>query len=142
MKTLYVASSKGLADWGSDHGLTKHVYKIGATDGAAEAAIEALNAEQHAGHQDWKLAKKAEGVDEDEAAILARVGAKEKLVDPSYYPGIRKAPGIFKVKLANVESRLLMEQTLRGETPHVVKVKTADIVDHLVKLATVKNPRW
>ena len=36
----------------------------------------------------------------------------------------------------------LMEQTLRGENPHVVKVKTADIVDHLIKLATVKNPQW
>jgi hypothetical protein len=70
------------------------------------------------------------------------VGAKEKLVDPNYYPGIKKAPGIVKVKLANVESRLLMEQTLRGENPHVVKVKTADIVDHLIKLATVKNPQW
>jgi hypothetical protein len=46
------------------------------------------------------------------------------------------------VKLATVESRLLMEQTLRGENPHVVKVKTADIVDHLLKLATVKNPQW
>jgi hypothetical protein len=141
MAIVYVASSKGLANWGADHGLTKHLYKIAVTDGTAEAAIEELNAGQHAGQEDWKLAKKAE-VDEDEAAILARVGAKEKLVDPNYYPGIKKAPGIFKVKLANVESRLLMEQTLRGETPHVVKVKTADIVDHLVKLATVKNPQW
>jgi hypothetical protein len=141
MTILYVASSKGLANWGSDHGLTKHVYKIGVTDGAPEAAIEELNASQHAGQEDWKLAKKAE-IDEDEAAILARVGAKEKLVDPAYYPGIKKAPGIFKVKLANVESRLLVEQTLRGETPHVVKIKTADIIDYLVKLATIKNQQW
>ena len=74
--------------------------------------------------------------------MLARVGAKEKLVDPNYYPGIKKAPGIVKVKLANVESRLLMEQTLRGENPQVVKVKPADIVDHLIKLATVKDPQW
>ena len=142
MATVYVASSKGLANWGADHGLTKHCYKIGVTDEDAAAAIETLNAEQHAGHNDWKLAKKADGVDEDEAAILARVGAKEKLVDPNYYPGIKKAPGIVKVKLASVESRLLMEQTLRGENPHVVKVKTADIVDHLIKLATAKNPQW
>ncbi len=141
MAILYVASSKGLANWGADHGLTKHLYKIAVTDGEAEAAVEELNASQHAGQEDWKLAKKAE-IDEDEAAILARVGAKEKLVDPNYYPGIKKAPGIFKVKLASVESRLLMEQTLRGENPHVVKVKATDIVDHLVKLATVKNPQW
>ncbi|HET6160069.1 MAG TPA: hypothetical protein VFE34_17115 [Dongiaceae bacterium] len=141
MAILYVASSKGLANWGSDHGLTKHLYKIGVTDDDADAVIETLNAEQHAGQSDWKLAKKVD-VDEDEAAILVRVGAKEKMVDPNYYPGIKKAPGIVKVKLANVENRLLMEQTLRGENPHVVKVKTADIIDHLVKLATVVNPQW
>jgi hypothetical protein len=142
MATLYVASSKGLANWGSDHGLTKHVYKVGVTDGSAEAAIEALNASQHAGQEDWKLAKKMEQVEEDEAAMLARVAAKEKLVDPNYYPGIKKAPGIFKVKLANVESRILVQQTLRGETPHVVKVKAADIIDYLVGLATIANPQW
>ena len=142
MATLYVASSKGLANWGSDHGLTKHVYKVGVTDGSAEAAIEELNASQHAGHEDWKLAKKMEKVEEDEATLLARVAAKEKLVDPNYYPGIKKAPGIFKVKLANVESRILVQQTLRGETPHVVKIKTADIIDYLVGLATIANPQW
>lgn len=142
MATLYVASSKGLANWGSDHGLTKHVYKVGVTDGSAEAAVEELNASQHAGHEDWKLAKKHEKVEEDEATLLARVGAKEKLVDPNYYPGIKKAPGIFKVKLANVESRILVQQTLRGETPHVVKIKAADIIDYLVGLATIANPQW
>lgn len=142
MATLYVASSKGLANWGSDHGLTKHVYKVGVTDGSAEAAVEELNASQHAGHEDWKLAKKHEKVEEDEATLLARVGAKEKLVDPNYYPGIKKAPGIFKVKLANVESRILVQQTLRGETPHVVKIKATDIIDYLVGLATIANPQW
>ena len=142
MATLYVASSKGLANWGSDHGLTKHLYKVGVTQDKAEAAIEALNAEQHAGHEDWKLAKKVEGIEEDEATLLARIAAKEKPVDPNYYPGIKKAPGIVKVKLANVESRMLVQQTLRGETPHVVKPKTADIIDYLVGLATIANPQW
>jgi hypothetical protein len=142
MATLYVASSKGLANWGSDHGLTKHLYKVGVTDGTAEAAIEELNATQHAGHGDWKLAKKVENVADDEAAVLARVAVKEKLVDPNYYPGIKKAPGIVKVKLANVESRLLVQQTLRGEDPHVVKVKSADIYDYLATLATQEASQW
>ncbi|HEU4826037.1 MAG TPA: hypothetical protein VFS85_06135 [Dongiaceae bacterium] len=142
MATLYVASSKGLASWGSDHGVTKHLYKVGVTEDRAEAAIEALNAEQHAGQEDWKLAREVEGVDADEATALARIAAKEKMVDPNYYPGIRKAPGIVKVKLANVESRMLVQQTLRGETPHVVKPKTADIIDYLVGLATIANPQW
>jgi hypothetical protein len=142
MAIFFVASSKGLASWGSDHGVTKHLYKVGVTEDGAEATIEALNAEQHAGQEDWKLAKKVDGIDADEATVLARIAAKEKLIDPSYYPGIRKAPGIVKVKLANVESRMLVQQTLRGENPHVVKVKTADIVDYLVFLATVEKSQW
>src|SRR5262245_37161093 len=142
MATLYVAASKGLANWGSDHGLTKHVFKVGLTDGTAEAAIEELNTESHAGHNDWKLAKKLENVAVDEATVYARLGGKEKIVDPGYYPGIRKAPGIVKVKLANVESQLLLQQTLRGETPHVVKVKTADIYAYLAILAAQGTSQW
>ncbi len=142
MATLYVASSKGLANWGSDHGLTKHLYKVGLTEDAAEAAIEELNATQHAGHSDWKLSKKVENVAVDEATIYARLTAKEKLVDPNYYPGIKKAPGIVKVKLANVESQLLVQQTLRGEAPHVVKVKAADIYAYLANLAAQGVGQW
>ena len=136
MATLYVASSKGLAKWGSDHGLTKYLYKVGVTDEDPAAAIERFNAEQHAGQNDWKLAKKVANVDAEEASIFARIAAHEKLVDPDYYPGIRKAPGIVKVKLANVESRLLLQQTLKGEDPHLVKVKNVDIIDYLAHLAT------
>jgi hypothetical protein len=142
MATLYVASSKGLAKWGSDHGVTKYLYKVGVTDGSAEAAIEALNASAVAGHTDWKLAKKVENIEADEAQVLARITAKEKLVDPSYYPGIKKAPGIVKVKLANVESQLLVQQTLRGEDPHVVKVKTADIYAYLATLGAQGVSQW
>ena len=142
MATLYVASSKGLANWGSDHGLTKYVFKIGVTDGTAEAAIEELNANAVAGHTDWKLARKVENVEVDEAQALARITAKEKLVDPNYYPGIKKAPGIVKVKLANVESQLLVQQTLRGEDPHVVKVKTADIYAYLANLGAQGVSQW
>ncbi|WP_119303717.1 hypothetical protein [Dongia deserti] len=142
MATLYVASSKGLAHWGSDHGLTKYLYKVGVTDGKAEDAIAELNAAAHAGHSDWKLSKKVENVADDEAAIIARLATKEKLVDPNYYPGIKKASGIVKVKLANVESQLLVQQTLRGEDPHVVKVKTADIYAYLANLATQGVGQW
>ncbi len=142
MATLYVASSRGLAKWGSDHGLTKHLYKVGVTEEDPAATIERLNAEQHAGQSDWKLAKKAAPVDADEAAVLARIAAKEKLVDPNYYPGIRKASGIVKVKLANVESRLLVQQTLKGDDPHLVKVKSADIVEYLANLVMQENPQW
>jgi len=135
MATLYIATSKGLATWGSDVGLTKHLYKIGIADKAADAAIQDLNDAQYAGQSDWKLAKKLDGVEAEEAAILARVAAKEKLVEPSYYPRIKNTAGIFKVKIANVESQLLVQQALKGEAPHLVKVKSADIALYLLDLA-------
>ena len=70
MSTFYVGSSKRLAKWGSDHGLTKYLYKVGVTGEDPAAAIERFNAEQHAGQNDWKLAKKVENVDAEEARIL------------------------------------------------------------------------
>lgn len=136
MATLYVATSKGLASWGSDVGLTKHIYKVGLSDQPAESAIQELNAAGYAGQSDWKLAKKLDGVAVDEATMLARVAAKEKVVDPTYYPRLKNTTGIFKVKIANVESQILVQQALKGEDPHLVKVKNADIALYLLNLAT------
>lgn len=136
MATLYIATSKGLANWGSDVGLTKHIYKIGVAAGSADDAIRQLNETQHAGQNDWRLARKIENVDADEAEVVGRVAAKEKLVDGNYYPRIKHATGIFKVKPANVESQLLVQQAFKGEDPHLVKIKTADIVSYLISCAT------
>lgn len=135
MSTLYVATSKGLAGWGSDVGLTKHIYKVGISDQPAEGVIKDLNDTAYAGQSDWRLAKKQDGVDVDEPTMLARVAAKEKAVDPAYYPRLKNTAGIFKVKIANVENQLLMQQALKGEDPHLVKVKTADIALYLLNLA-------
>jgi hypothetical protein len=135
MATLYIATSKGLGNWGSDVGLTKHLYKVGIADKAAEAAIQDLNDAQYAGQSDWKLARKLDGVAAEEATILARVAAKEKPVDPAYYLRIKNTAGIFKVRIANVESQLLVQQALKGEAPHLVKVKSADIALYLLDLA-------
>lgn len=135
MATVFVATSKGLASWGSDVGLTKYIYKIGLTKDSAEAAIEQLNSASYAGQNDWKLASKLDGIEADEATILARVGAKEKAVDPTYYPRIKNTSGIFKLKIANVESQLLVQQALKGEDPHIVKIKGADIALYLLNLA-------
>jgi hypothetical protein len=46
------------------------------------------------------------------------------------------------VRLANVESPLLVRQTLKGEDPHLVNVKNVDIIDYLDHLATRENPQW
>lgn len=137
MATLYVATSKGLASWGSDVGPTKYIYKVGLTDETADAAIKALNDATYAGQTDWKLAKKLDGIDTDEATVLARVAAKEKAVDPTYYPRIKNTRGIFKLRIANVESQLLVQQALKGEDPHLVKVKGADIALYLLNLAAL-----
>jgi len=35
MMVLYIATSKNLAGWAADVGLTKHVYKLGVAEGAS-----------------------------------------------------------------------------------------------------------
>ena len=109
MPALYVARSQSLQQWASDVGLTAHVYKLGVTDGPAEAAVESLNTTAYCGVSDWTLVQ-AQETDSDEATVLAKVGRKEKLVDPAHYPRLGGATGIVKVNLANVQSRLLVQR--------------------------------
>lgn len=140
MATVYVATSKGLASWGSDVGLTKYIYKVGVTGETADAGIKGLNDASYAGQADWKLARKLDGIETDEATIVGRIAAKEKAVDPAYYPRIKNTTGIFKLRIANVESQLLVQQALKGEAPHLVKVKGADIALYLLNLAAQITP--
>lgn len=135
MTVIYAAFSKGLAQWGAEVGLTKHIYKLGVFDGPAAAAVDALNAAQHAGQSDWKLIAKQEVDSTDEAALLERLARKEKPVDPGLYPKIKGAAGIFKVKLANVENHLLVKVALEGRDTKAVKVKPADVGAYLIRNA-------
>jgi hypothetical protein len=107
MPVIYVAKSKGIENWGADVGLTKHVYKVGVAAESAEAAVAALNAEGVAGHRDWKLVKKKPVETGDEAAALQRLGARVQAVDPDYYPGVKGAAGIFKVRPADIADFLI-----------------------------------
>ena len=132
MATLYVAQSKGLANWGASVGLTKHLYKVGVTDGAADAAIKALNETAAAGQRDWKLVKKQPLEDLDEAAALELLAQKEKLVDPALYPGIKGAAGIYKVKLVNVENSVMVAKAMAGLETRAVTIKPADIAVYLM----------
>jgi hypothetical protein len=135
MSILYVAASKTVADWAADVGLTKHVYKVGVADEPAEDVAKALNDSACAGGGDWKILKK-EAVDGiDEAAVIARVAQKEKMVDPAYYPRIRGAQGLFRVKIGNVANHLLVKRALAGEEQKVDKVKTPDIAAYLLQAA-------
>ena len=112
MPTLFVAKSDSQQGWASDVGLTRHVYKLGLSDDDAQTAVATLNAEKHAGRSDWTLVA-AQDVDEtDPQAILRRAARKETMVDPTYYPQLKRAQGIFKVKLANVENHFLVREAL------------------------------
>ena len=135
MATLYVAQSKALNEWGSDVGLSKNLYKVGLADLPPKEAVAALNAESFAGQTDWTLAK-AETVEiTDEAALLEHLAMKEKIVDPKYYPRLRGAIGIFRVKLENAENHILIKASLEGEMPKLAKLKPADIAGYLIQNA-------
>ncbi|MGQ0674647.1 MAG: hypothetical protein ACT4N4_00940 [Rhodospirillales bacterium] len=135
MDTIYVATSKGLQEWGADHGLTKNLFKLGLAEGKAQEAVDRLNADKYGGHADWKLIKtqKADGVDEETA--IKRVAARERLVDPGFYPGLKGATGVFKVRMEGVVNHLLVKATLAGNEPKIAKVKPADIALYLIQSA-------
>ncbi len=132
MATVYVARSQNLQQWASDVGLTAHVYKVGVAGDSVESVVESLNADKFAGESDWTLVK-AQEADTDEAAVLERIGRKEKLVDPAHYPRLGGASGLVKVKLANVQSRLLVQRMMAGEEEKATKPKPADIAAHLLQ---------
>jgi hypothetical protein len=135
MTVLYVATSKNLAGWAADVGLTKHVHKLGIAEGSAADAIKALNDEDFAGASDWRLLKQEEVDGVEEAEAVERLARKEKMIDPNYYPKIRGAIGIFKVKIGNVANHLLVKRALAGGEQKLDKVKTADIAAYLIQNA-------
>jgi len=135
MPVVYVATSKGLASWGADVGLSKHIYKLGLAEESAEAAVKELNESAHAGEGDWRLLRK-EAVDAaDEATLIERVARKEKLVDPKYYPKIKGAPGIVRVKPVNAENYFLVKRALAGEPDKPGPLKPAEIAEYLIRSA-------
>lgn len=136
MSILYVAASKNLSKWASDVGLTKFIYKIGVAEGKAEEAIAALNEQAFAGESDWKLVRKqaVEAVI-DENAIVGKLAARERVIDPAIYPKIKGGQGVFKVKISNVANHMMISRALAGEDFKVDKVKPADVADYLFKNA-------
>ena len=135
MGFVYVARSASLAKWGSDVGLGKNLFKVGWHDGPAEAAVAALNAESCAGQTDWQVVGRQEADDRTDTVVVDNVARKEKAVDPTLYPKIRGAAGIFKVKLENVENHQLLQQAMANLQIHAAKLKPADIAAYLMALA-------
>ena len=134
MATIYVAHSKGLGEWAAEVGLTKYVYLVGMAEESAKDAEKALNDGAVAGEVDWKVIGKAE-TDMTLEDALARLGRKEKAIDPSLYPRVRGTAGLFKIKLANVENHMLVKLALEGSDTKAVKVKPTDIGAYLIKNA-------
>lgn len=71
----------------------------------------------------------------EEAGALARVAEKEMTIDPDYYPQLKGAAGIFKVKLVNVENYVLVRKALAGEQTKAVRIKPTDFADYLIRNA-------
>lgn len=132
---LYVARSRSLQDWGGEVGLTKHLYKVGLGAGTAKDIEQSLSAAQCAGRSDWNVVKGAEADGIDEAGALARLAAREVLIDPRYYPQIKGERGIVKVKPANVENHFLVQNALAGEHQKAVRVIPLTIAAYLLRCA-------
>lgn len=132
MGAIYVARSTKLGKWASDVGLSKHVYKLGYTDDD----VKALVAQGWAGEDDWQLVKSVASDDMDEAQLIARVGRREKPIDPRYYPRIRETAGLFKIDPAHVENHILVAKALAGEAERTeLKLKPADFAGYLIDIA-------
>lgn len=136
MAFVYVASSKGLAEWSSDVGLGKNLFKVGVAEGAADEAIAALNEASYGGTSDWKLVRRQAAPDgADEAAMLERLGRQEKAVDPAYYPRLRGTTGIFRVKPDKVQNHIMVKKALAGDAEIVVKINPKVIAEYLLETA-------
>lgn len=135
MSVIFVARSANISKWAADVGLGKHVVKVGVADdkNAAKAAAEA----GWAGENDWRLAAVEEAADIDEAAALAGVARKEKLVDPTYYPRVKGEGGIVRVNITHVQNALLVSQAMESADQPLTapKVKPKDVADYLIRLA-------
>ena len=130
MSVIYVARSAELSKWASDVGLSKHIFKVGI---AEEPVKDLIAAEGWAGVTDWILVKKEDAGDLTEEAAIERLGKRETIVDPKYYPRIRETRGLFKVNPVHVESHIIVGRALEGGAERIaVKLKPADFASYLI----------
>jgi hypothetical protein len=135
MQVIYVARSKSLSDWGASVGISKSLFKVGVTDGTAKEALAALNDDECAGLDDWRLVGSEDAADFDGDAALERLAETDMVVEPAYYPRLRGEPGILRVKPDKVENSMLVEKALAGEESLDFKVKPGDFASYLIKIA-------
>lgn len=135
MSELFVAFSKALSEWGAEVGVTKQLYRVGVADASAADAVAAMNEARFAGVDDWKLIKKATAHELTEDVALGRIGEREKALDPNYYPRLKGAGGIFKVKPENAERHFLVKRALAGEMTKAIKLRPLEIATYLIETA-------
>jgi hypothetical protein len=132
MGTIYVAKSMKLGKWASDVGLSKHVFKVGYTEGPVKDVVAA----GWAGESDWQLVKKQEVESMSEDGLITRLALKVRMVDPALYPKIKGARGIFKVAPDHVENHIVVERAMAGvELIDPGKLKPADFAKYLIENA-------
>ena len=134
MAVVFVARSAALTKWASDVGQGKHIFKLGVAED--EAAVKSAVAAGWGGETDWKLieSKEIDGLDEE--AALARLGRREKVIDPTYYPRLKGAAGVFRIALTNVQNSLLVAKAMTADEPLTeIKVKPKDIADYMIRNA-------
>jgi hypothetical protein len=129
MPVFFVARSAKLARWASDVGFGKHVYKIGVSDEDPKA----LAAAGWAGETDWKIVRREDIAESNEAEVLERVARKEKAIDPKLYPKLRGASGVFRVAAEHVENHIIVGRALAGDHERLdKKLKPADFAAYLI----------
>jgi len=129
MPSIFVARSVKTSKWGSDVGLGKHVYKVGIADGDPKLAAEA----GWAGESDWSIVKAEpiEGLDEEE--MLNRLATKERMIDPSLYPKLKGAHGVFRLNEIKVENHIVVSRALAGDSEtKELKLKPVDFAAYLI----------
>ena len=129
MGVLFVARSAKLCRWASDVGLGKHVYKVG----VAEGDPKPLAAAGWAGETDWIVTRKQAVEDLGEEEALARLGRKERIIEPNLYPKLKGATGVFRLTPARVESHIIVSRALAGQSDRTeIKLKPTDFADYLI----------
>ena len=123
MPSIYVAFSPAMQEWGSDVGVSKHLYKPGFTEGNPKDAVRDLNEAAYAGQKDWELAGAREAAEFDETSFAARLIDRQKTIDPLYYPKIKGAKDIVKLEQRKIEANIVIKLTMEGRDSKVPKLK-------------------
>jgi hypothetical protein len=135
MPSVYVAMSETMQEWGSDAGISKHLYKIGVADEAPEEAVKELNETGYGGQKDWVLLGARDAGSIDQAALMARLGQRMKVIDPLYYPKIKGAKDIVRLEQRKVEANLVIKRTMEGRDSKVPKLKPKDMATFILDAA-------